>query len=137
MVHYKNRGKKRKKYFLAAAACLAACCIQACPCLAMDSYESVVQGYGDRAGDYTYDTTAKGEAIQEVITFSKKEGKTYTETYIRKEASAESEHCTVIPKDTHVLIYGFTSNGWMKICCKNTELGDIYGYIRGDLLQDV
>lgn len=129
--------RNRKKRSLAVAAAAVCCLMVVVPCSAMDTFETITQGYADRAEDYTYDITAHGEAAKEVITFSKKEGKTYTETYIRKEASAEAEYYTVIPAETKVLVYGFTSNGWIKICCKDTEAGTIYGYIRGDLLRDV
>ena len=102
----------------------------------MGTFEEVSQQYEESAANYIYDITASGEQVQEVILFASKKGVTFTETHIREEASASSQSVAVLPKDTTVVVWGMTSNGWTKVFCETVESGPLSGYIRSDLLNE-
>ena len=102
---------------------------------AVGTFAEVTSLYGTNAANYTYDITAAGEQVQEVILFTSTRRTTFTETHIREEASASSRSLVVLQDDVTVTIWGTTSNGWTKVFCENTEDGPVSGYIRSDLLN--
>lgn len=102
---------------------------------AVGTFEEVKSQQGEMANNYIYDITADGKKAQEIIVFDGVQGKTYTETHIREEASASSKYVRIIPANTTVTIWGTTSNGWTKVFFEDEKEGSVTGYIRADLLR--
>lgn len=99
-----------------------------------DNFASVSQEKGDQASNYIYSTDSKGQSVNYIVKGGTY-GSTYTGTNVRSQPSPDVPTAATIEGGKICQILGYAENGWIRVLCKETENGDVVGWIREDLLN--